>query len=568
MVFTAVIGLLNLAIPLGTQAMVQTISSGMLRQPVVVITGLVFLALVGVAALQMGQLKIIERFQQRVFANSALKVAERMTSVKMSEFRGEYAPELVNRFFDVLTIQKALAKLLADGYASLLQATVGMIVLAFYSPILVILDAGFVVLITGLTLFLGLGGLKSSIRESASKYRVASWIEDMARCTVSLKMHGNSSWLKRKADVLIAEYLKNRESHFKVVYRQAIGLQVLEAFAQSLVLAVGGWLVLNGQLNLGQLVASQLVVAGVLKASEKLVLQADQFFDLLTGLDKVGHVTDLASERVGGTLLPEYVDPRGAKLVVENVGFSYDSQSKVLQNVSLSVEPGENVSLVGASGAGKSTLASIICGLEDPSHGTVLIDDREIRSVDLTSLRRDIALVGYDNELFEGTIEENILIGRPWVTQEDLRWALKMSELNNDLARMSNGAATHVVSGGRNLSRGQVQRILIARAIVGRPRLLILDEAFTGIDERQTSLILDNLFDRSNGWTILDISHMGEVVVRSDHIYLLEDGEIVDCGTPNDLARKDGPFAKLFPYLCGLLRTGSFIGSNKEPNDG
>lgn len=558
MVFTAIIGLMNLAVPLGTQALVQSIASGMLRQPLVVISVLVAGALLFASALQVVQIKIIEQIQQRVFAQSALKVSATLIGVRLDALRDEYPPELVNRFFDVLTIQKALSKLLADGYANLLQAIVGMIVLAFYSPYLVILDAFFLFLIVVMTLGLGINGLRTSTKESKEKYAVASWMEDLARCLTSLKMHGNQTWLRKKADARVADYIRARKDHFRVVMRQAIGLQIIEAIAQPLVLVVGGWLVLDGQITLGQLVASQIVVSGVLKASEKLVLQADQFFDLLTGLEKVGHLTDLPEEREGGTAMPERVDVRGAALEINGIRFQYRQGVDILKNVTLELQPGDRASLVGASGAGKSTLASLICGLEEPCQGTIMVDNREVRRVDLTSLRRDIAYVGSDNELFDGTIEENILVGRDWVTYEDLRWALDEACLTDEIAKMASGLAEPIVSGGKNLSRGQIQRILLARAIVGRPRLLILDEAFTGIDERQTMSILNNLFEKENGWTILDISHMSEVVARTDMIFVLCDGVIVESGTPEVLGQQaDGAFASLFPHLSALIQAGN-----------
>ncbi|MFN3287475.1 MAG: PLP-dependent transferase, partial [Sphingomonadaceae bacterium] len=235
-------------------------------------------------------------------------------------------------------------------------------------------------------------------------------------------------------------------------------------------LGIGGWLVINRQLTLGQLVAAELVIVSVLAATDKLIKQSEQVFDLLTALDKVGHVTDLPLERVDGRELQP--GPGGAGLVCRGLRFSYQPGAEVLSGLDLRLAPGERISLVGLSGAGKSTLAALICGLEEPSHGTVEVNGMEVRSARLESLRRVVSLVGDNHEIFAGTLEENLVVGRAHVTHEDIRRALEIAQLTEDLATLPHGTRTMLVSGGRNISHGQAQRLLIARAIVDRPQLL------------------------------------------------------------------------------------------------
>jgi ATP-binding cassette subfamily B protein len=348
-------------------------------------------------------------------------------------------------------------------------------------------------------------------------------------------------------------YLEARRNHFRVTVRQLGGFFFFAALANAGGLAAGGWQVLSGTMTLGQLVAAQLILNLIITGLDKVVRKSGDFFDLLTGLDKVGHVTDLAVERVGGRELP--LTDLGARVRCRQVRFAYYQEAPVLNQLDFDLREGERVSLVGASGAGKSTLAALLCGLEEPSFGSIEIDGIDVREVDLASLRRSVALAGYERELFDGTVEENVRIGREYVTHEDVRWALEMCELTEDIALMPRGLDTMVVSNGLNLSRGQVQRLLIARAIVDRPRLLILDEAFTGIDERIASRILDRIFDTGNRWSIIDISHEPEVVVRTETIYVLADGHIKEQGSPDALASDPtSEFSQLFPYLCAGLR--------------
>jgi ATP-binding cassette subfamily B protein len=553
--YTTIAGILALVVPLTAQALVNTIAAGVLLQPLVVLSLITLVGMLLSGGLQLMKLSLTEVVQQRVFARTALQMADKLPRLLGSSLRGEYAPELVNRFFDTLTVQKALSKLLLDGLAALLQAMVGLVLLAFYSPYLLGLDIAILLCIAFIIGILGIGGLRTSIEESREKYRVADWLEDMARCHADLKMHGAGAYLLHRADGTVMHYVTARRSHFRVLYRQALGNYLFQAVASAAVLAVGGWLVINRQLTLGQLVASQLVVASLLAALDKLVRQADQVFDLLTGLDKVGHVLDMPTERVGGIPIP-HDTPSAPALAVQGVRFSYapGALPDTLTGLTLSVAPGERACIVGESGAGKSTLAGLIAGLETPTHGEITVGGVDVRDADLTDLRRVLSLGATDDAVFDGTVEENIAVGRPYVSHADVREAIELAQLSSDVARLPNGVSTMLVSGGQPLSRGQRQRLLLARTLAGNPRLLLLDEAFNGMDEAMVTKILDGIYAPERNWSILAVTHKAEVVMRSQIVYVLHGGTIVESGAPDELAqRPDSRFAALFPTLCSRI---------------
>lgn len=551
-IYTLMTGLISLAVPLAAQALVNTIAAGIFLQPLIVLSMLVLAGLLFNSVLRMLKFCIVENLQQRIFARTTLRLSERIPVIKSSALNTEYMPELINRFFDVMTVQKSWGKLLLEGPSALLQVVIGLVLMGFYSPFLLAFDFIIILFIFFAVSVLGIDGLRTSIRESASKYRVAEWLEDMGRCQTSLKTNGIIQFLVRRSDLLVLNYLEARREHFSVLFRQAFGTYFFQAFASAGILAIGGWLVINRQLTLGQLVAAELVVLNVLSALEKLIRNCDTFYDLLTGLDKVGHLTDLPIERIGGNNLPEI--ETGLSVQCRKLHFSYSAR-EILTGLDLSLAAGERASLVGASGAGKTTLASIICGLQEANHGTVEVGGFDVRDLNLQSLRNQVGFVGDINEIFEGTIEENINLGRADISHQDVRWALDAAQFAEDLINLPNGINTILISGGRNLSRGQVQRLLIARAIAEKPKLLILDEAFTGIDEKTKLKIIDELFSPNNPWTVLDISHDAEVVMRSDKVYVLSSGKIAECGTPADLAwRNESEFSTLFPDLATQIR--------------
>ncbi len=551
--YTIFAGLLTLAVPLASQALVSSIAQGQSNQQLVVLSGAVLFFLLFSGVLQLLELQLVERLQQRIFVRVTMNLGERIPRIRQDALVGEYAPELVNRFFDVLTIQKAFAKLTLDGFEAFLKVSVGLVLLAFYSPILLGFDAILIVFGAFVVGVLGLGGLKSSIQESKEKYNVAAWLEELARCHTTFKMSNSLDFLLNRTDDLAVRYVLARRSHFRVLFRQAIGNYFFYAVASAGILAVGGWLIINRQLTIGQLVAAEIVVVTVLAGFDKLVKQLEHVYDLLTGIDKVGHVEDLPLERELGTVMPPS-ENGGARVECRGLRFSYQPGVEILSGVDFKLKPGERVSLVGGSGTGKTTLAMLICGMLDPGHGTVEVNGADVRDVNLGDLRQVVGFVGDREEIFEGTIEENLTVGADDVSREAIRWALEATGLTEEVAAFPEGMQTQLVSGGRNLSRGQVQRLLIARVLARRPHLLILDEAFTGIDERTKLKILDAIYDENLSWTIIDISHDSEVVVRSATVHVLCHGKIVESGTPDELSwRRGGEFSQLFPELARQL---------------
>jgi ATP-binding cassette subfamily B protein len=545
--YTLLAGLLTLTIPLAAQALVNTIAAGVFLQPLVVLTALLFVGMLFTGFLRVSQFFIVEVLQRRAFARVALDMAKRVPFIQQQVLATDYPPELLNRFFDITVVQKSMAKLLLEGPAAILQILVGLVLMAIYSPLLLGFDIFVLLFITFTAFILGKNGVNTSLDESVEKYRIAGWLEELARCHISFKMDGVPSYLFGRTDDQVVDYVQTRRTHFSILFRQAIANHFFQAVASAGILGMGGWLVIHRQLTLGQLVASELVILIMLSAMDKLITMFQDWYDLLTAVEKIAHVTDLPLERVGGKAVSP--GPQGASVFFQDVSFSYHQGKAILRNLNFSIQPGELVSLVGASGIGKSTLANLICGLLEPKTGLVEINGVDVRDADLKSLRSAVALVGDNHEIFDGTVEENIVVGRP-ISQQDIRWALSVTQLMDEISDLPEGMKTRLISTGRNLSKGQMQRILIARAIAGRPSLLILDEAFNGIDELTKVTILEKLLQQNMPWTVIEISHDAEVVLRSNRVLVLANGNIVESASPYELARqKDSYFSTLFPEL-------------------
>ncbi|MFN8615419.1 MAG: ATP-binding cassette domain-containing protein [Vampirovibrionales bacterium] len=477
--------------------------------------------------------------------------------------QAEHAPELANRFFDILTLQKALSKLLLEAPAAMLQIVTGLLLMGIYSPYLMAFDF-FLIVSIGIVGLLGWGGVRSSIKESSEKYSVAHWLEEIARCHTSFKLAGWPVFAMQQLDDRIGAYIVARKKHFKVIVRQVFGSYLLYALASTGGLAVGGWLVIHQKLTLGQLVAAELVIVIVVSALEKLFASVDHWYDLLTALEKIGHVTDLPTESdlaQPNALQASSAQWTGVSIAITRLCFSYMPHLPVLKDISFSVQPGERLAIVGPSGQGKSTLMALLCKLLAPQSGLIQLDGVDVRDwPDVAQCRRQMALVSNTHQLFEGTILDNITMGREGLTQTDIQWALQLSALTDEITLLPQGLQTLVQPEGNNLSLGQRLRILLARGIVHRPRLLILDEVLTGIDPATKGQIIEDLLSPQYPWTVLCVTHDPAFLVRCPRVGVLSNGQWVEDGNPKRLLQQpNSVLNQLFPdtvLLSGWMQEG------------
>jgi ABC-type bacteriocin/lantibiotic exporter with double-glycine peptidase domain len=477
-VYGVALGLLSLAVPVAVQSLVNTVAFGSLIQPLVVLTVLLAVALTGAAILRALQVRVAEMLQRRLFVRIVTEIGARLPRVSGTALRDANGPELLNRFFDVFTIQKSVAALLLGGVDAVLIALVGLIVLAFYHPALLAFD---LVLIVGAVLVLiplGRGGTGTSVAESKAKYAVAGWLEEMARHPLSFKLAGGEQLARTQVETLAKSYLDKRDRHFRIVFRQLIGAFSIEVIASVALLAVGGLLVIERQLSIGQLVAAELIVTAVVASIAKLGGKVETFYDLVAAVDKLGEILDLPLERPDGEILPP---DSGATLglVLENVEVDREDDLDPL-HVSLRVEPGERVSIDGTE-RDTAALVDSIFGLRSPSAGVIEMDGHDVRDLALRELRSRVSLVR-GAEIFSGSVLDNLRVANPELTAEQAWEALGRVGLAAAVKSLPSGLQTPILRDGAPLSRSQGIALTIARAVAGKPSLLILDRTLDRID--------------------------------------------------------------------------------------
>ncbi len=544
--YAALAGIFGLALPLGVQAIIGLVSGGLIVQPIVFLIGFVIVGILSNGGLQIVQLSVVETVQQRIFARYAFEIGSLLPRVRLDRVDEVDLPELMNRFFEIKMIQKTLAKLLTDWVAALLQVLFGVVLLTFYHPYFSLFGLVLVATLALIFWWLGARGLETSMMESAYKYRVAHWLQELARNLPLFKYAGRGDLPMERLDAEVTGYLAYRQEHFRVLVKQSWAFVLFKTLISGGVLILGCLLVVQRSITLGQFVASELVIVSVLLAVEKAILGLGDLYDLLTAVEKAGHVTDLPAERASGLVPPPGGDARGLALAVRKLTFAYPGNAhRVLDAISLSIQPGERVAITGAEGAGESTLLAVIGGLFEDYAGAITYDDVSLRELDRMRAREQVGHCGSSTSLFEGTLEENVALGRSWVRTEDVLEAVATVGILEWVQEQPNGLQTAILSGGRGIPSQVARKLELARCLAGRPRLLLLDDVFDVLDPPSKRDLMRRLMDRDARWTLLTVSHDAQVLAACDRVIVLRDGVVAATGTFEALRQADPYFREL-----------------------
>ena len=498
-VFAIVVGVLGLATPLAVESLVNTVAFNRYVQPIVVL-GIILLVFLTFA----GALKVImaieaEIIQRRLFVRVGLDLGHRLSNIDVSSLDGHHGPALVNRFLDITNVQKAVSSMLLDGVTLVIAVIIGMIVLAAYHPFLLGFDIVLLILMGIMVFVLGRGAVKTSIKESKEKYYMLDWLEDIIANPTAFRMHGGSLLATDRTDQFAAHYIDLRKKHFAVLLRQVIFAASVYIIASVVLLTIGGWLVINNQLTLGQLVAAELIVAVIVGAFAKMGKHLETYYDLMASIDKLGNVLDLPEADVGGHSLLQTDGP--LRLEVRDLTVSAGGKT-VIENFSAKLTPGGSAALVGPPGSGKSTLLEALSTLRPSNSGSIEVNGIDLRQLDHAHFT---LAVGFARgiEIFSGTIAENVDLHRADISAADLQFALQFVGLDDEIREFEDGIETHLTTGGRPLTATQAARLMIARAIVGRPSLLLIDSLLDGLPPDMATQIISRLHSRPMPWSLV-----------------------------------------------------------------
>lgn len=515
-------GMIQLSLPVGVQAIIGYVLGASMRASLVVLIALVVAGVLIAGIMQVNQMKIIEKIQQKLFVRYSFAFTQHIPEMDLKKNDTVYLPELVNRFFDVPLLQKSLSKILLEMPTAVIQILFGLLLLSFYHPAFILFG---IVLVTILVLILKLTGgrgLQTSLDKSKFKYKVASWLEETARAVTTIKLVKKNNLHMQKADSEISNYLVARNNHFRVLLFQFNVLVIFKTVITAAMLIVGTLLMVNQQLTIGQFIAAEIVILLVLNSVEKLIINLASVYDTLTAVEKMAEITDKPVEKSGTIQLPQV--KQGLKLEMKDVSFGYNDESTVLNNISLTIEANQKVCIQGKDSSGKSTLLKLMTGSFTDFEGAILLDDVPMRNYNLDSLRSQTGVLLSQQDIFHGTLLENITLGHNEISMDGIKVFAEKAGLNEFIAMLPEGYDTIIDPTGKRLPRNVVQRILLVRALASQPRLLLLEEPWMHFSDKDRQQLIQLLADIKN-CTMVVVTNDEEFARRCDKVVLMNDSK-------------------------------------------
>lgn len=519
--FAILYGLVQLSIPLGIQSIISFVMGGSISTSLILLIAFVILCVFASGWLQISQMRLIEKIQQQLFVRYSFQYAYSLPKLNLQKIDNYYMPELLNRFFDTISLQKGISKLLLDFPTATIQLIFGLLLLAFYHPVFIFFGILLVALLYFIFRFTSSGGMQTSIEESNYKYRVAAYLEELGRILTTFKFSKNSVLHLKRTDEYVSGYLHARTSHFRILmfqYRILIGFKVLITAGM---LIIGAVLLVDQQLNIGQFIAAELVILTVINSVEKLIVNLDQVYDVMTAIEKIEKVTDLPLENPG-TVQP-ILQQQGMSLSMHNVSFSYNGRENTLNDISLNLQAGEKLCVTGPNASGKSTLLKLLGGSFPEFKGQILIDGLPLHQYDLRALRSQMGIMLNLQDIFEGTLLENLLMGDTEFSYEHINELAAIVGLKPFVDSSQAGYELRLKPAGEHLPGRIVKKILLMRALLHQPRLLLLEEPCLGLEEIYVDNIRNYILSLESTTAVI-VSNEQEFLDRCDQVIELKNG--------------------------------------------
>jgi ATP-binding cassette subfamily B protein len=521
-IFSIFAGLVSLSLPLGIQSIIGFVMAASMSDSIIVLVFLVVLGTFLNGLLQIRQLQLIEKIEQKIFVRYALEYGSRIPKLDISVLESYYLPELVNRFFDVTTLQKSLRKILIDIPAAIIQVVLGTILLAFYHPLFIAFGLILLFFIIVIIRFTSNNGFKTSLETSDYKYKVAAWFEEIARGVKTFKFAQSTTLNIDKTDVLLNGYLKARTSHFKVLEIQYWSLIMFKLLITAAMLILGVTLLVDQEINIGQFIAADIVILSIITSVEKLVNSMDQVYESLTAVEKLNKVAEAKLEEFGKLSLSK--NNKGIAIDFENVNFSYDNHNDVLTDITLSIKSGEWVGIMGNSGSGKTSVLRLITGAFREFTGKILIDGIPIKNYDQSTIRAETGIFLSKQDLFKGTLLENISIGNSSISIDEILKVAELTGLLGIIQGFDKGLETIIDPEANKFSQEIKHKILLNRALLGHNKLLLLENPFVFFTKKQKQTLIEYL--RTKSLTLVSTGTSEESFEGFDRIIRIEKGKI------------------------------------------
>jgi ABC-type bacteriocin/lantibiotic exporter with double-glycine peptidase domain len=518
-------GLIQLSLPLGIQAIINfaIVATGRNQLPASmwVLILLVVLGVLFTGMLKINQMKIVEKIQQKIFTRFSFEFSYRIPKLNVKSIDQFHLPELVNRFFDIPTLQKSMAKLLLDIPTAVIQLCFGLILLAFYNSVFIVFGIILLVILYLILYISSPKGFEASLQESNFKYDIGGWIQEIARGIKTFKFFNSYNLHIEKTNHLLEGYLHSRNRHFQILKLQYWSLVVFKILITASMLIVGGILLIRQEINIGQFIAAEIIILTIMNAVEKLIVSLETVYDLLTSVEKINKITEKPIDEEGSY---EFIKKQGIEIEAKNLSFGFE-KNDILQNISFHIKPGQKVAITGDGDSGKTVLLRLLTGVFQDFEGNLTYNQIPINNYNLNSLRSEIGIYMQKQDLFSACLWENIALGNPNVKEQDVLEIFKIVGLEQFFKGLSKGFDTHIEPTGKQLSTSNVQKLLIARSLLNQPALLLLDEPMKLFADDVKQNLQNYLFGLKDV-TIIFTTNDPSIIAKCDMVMHLEKGKI------------------------------------------
>jgi putative ABC transport system ATP-binding protein len=518
--YSLAIGLFALIVPLTVQELTNTFAFAIQPVTIVTLAGVMIAALLFVGAFRSLQYYAVEVLERRLFARVAIGMAQQIPHLQVLGFKPRYA----NHFMETVFMQRALSVLLVDLINVVVGGAVGMTILVFYHPYFLLYNAlllaGF-----GIVFLLSHGGLKATIEMSHAKYDTLHWMQEISYNLLHFKATDSRAILMQRTDELVGKYVERRQTRFGILIRQCLGSVGWQAIAHGGLIATAAWLLSIGQLTLGQLVAAEVVVSGLLASFDEVVKRMGHIFYFMTGLSELDFVLSLPKDQESSGLSVPLPDPtvHGIRLTCKDLTVHHPGVPAIFERFNVEVTPGEKIGIYASSTVAKTALARVLGGLEAPTNGLIRYNGVDLRHIDMSAINRCRGfMIDSQLTLFEGTIEDNIVLGRSYIPYSDVRWALRFAELEEDVDTLPQGLKTHIRAPGKILAPTHIMRILLARAVLARPQIMIFDGTLHNLQPVLRETLLRRLCSKDEPWSVIFVSNDPNLTPHVDRRLILE----------------------------------------------
>jgi putative ABC transport system ATP-binding protein len=524
---TLAVSLLSLGVPLAIQVIINNIGVRTMSQPLVVLCLLLFFILSCSGALQAIQTYTVEILQRRLFVRYGLIISERLSSYQDKYFKGANSPDLINRYFDIVIMQSSMVTFFVSGFGFIIQFIIGFSLLTFYHPYFL----GFACFMAQFLfinwILFGPDGVKAGSPEADGKYNVVSWVEEISRVRNIFTSDQGKDFSNAKITNLFNKWLIVRNNLFNFQFRQHIGLQIFGVVMNVLLLGIGGFLVLKGELSAGQLVAAALVVNSIIASLPNLQNFFFSVYNYSTALDMIARFYDYPLEV-----------PKANAIVPKKLNFKFeDLKFDPNYHFHFGFKEGTKNLVLVRSFSSVQLFYEALMGFSEHTSGKIYYDEMLLEDLDIGSIRNHIQIIRHD-QFFAGTIMENLVgLGNRKFSATEIDDVIAKVGLDENISKLSLGLETEIRPNGFPLSKSQILALQVARALLLGPQILLVTPDFEQISTFKRKLIYNELLNRNHPWTLLFFTqrfYKGDF----DRYVMLERSKLTELSGTSDLLKE------------------------------